>query len=87
MDGNVLQLSGIPLHELPPAQNLDKTSAVIAPDTFATKKPNSLVCESRQPNAITFVRNRILYARAALNAKGGVRFGMRHIRESPSSGH
>jgi hypothetical protein len=36
---------------------------------------------SRSPNEITFVRNRMLYARAALNAHGGVRFGLRHIRE------
>jgi hypothetical protein len=26
------------------------------------------------------VRSRMLYAKAALNAKGGIRFGMRHIR-------
>ena len=32
------------------------------------------------PSAITFVRSRMLYARAALNAKGKVRFGLRHIR-------
>ena len=29
---------------------------------------------------IIFVRNRMLYARAALNAQGGVSFGLRHIR-------
>ncbi|KAI9697650.1 MAG: hypothetical protein M1836_004600 [Candelina mexicana] len=29
--------------------------------------------------SITFVRNRMLYARAALNGKGDVRFGLRHI--------
>jgi telomerase reverse transcriptase len=32
------------------------------------------------PANIIFVRNRMLYARAALNAQGGVRFGLRHIR-------
>jgi hypothetical protein len=32
------------------------------------------------PARITFVRNRMLYARAALNAKGTIRFGLRHIR-------
>lgn len=31
---------------------------------------------------ISFVRNRILYARAAFNAEGGIRFGLRHIRKS-----
>lgn len=37
---------------------------------------------SKSPAAISFVRNRMFYARAALNAKGGVTFGLRHIRES-----
>lgn len=36
---------------------------------------------ARQPSSITFVRNRMMHARAALNAKGEVRFGLRHIRE------
>ncbi|OJD24892.1 hypothetical protein ACJ73_03741 [Blastomyces percursus] len=31
------------------------------------------------PATITFVRSRMLYARAAFNAKGRVRFGLRHI--------
>lgn len=35
----------------------------------------------KSPAAITFVRNRMFYARAALNAKGRVTFGLRHIRE------
>lgn len=30
---------------------------------------------------ISFVRNRMFYARAALNAKGKVTFGLRHIRK------
>lgn len=34
----------------------------------------------RTPISIVFVRNRMLYARAALNTQGGVRFGLRHIR-------
>ena len=34
------------------------------------------------PSAINFVRNRMFYARAALNTKGRVTFGLRHIRES-----
>ena len=36
----------------------------------------------KSPAAIIFVRNRMFYARAALNAKGKVTFGLRHIRES-----
>ncbi|KAL1595840.1 Telomerase reverse transcriptase [Paraconiothyrium brasiliense] len=80
-DGNLLQLSGVPLSELKPVHTLDNNPTSIPMKSFANKKPRSLVSENRRPNAITFVRNRILYARAALNAKGGVRFGMRHIRE------
>lgn len=34
---------------------------------------------------IRFVRSRILYARAALNARGRVRFGLRHIRTTCTS--
>ncbi|KAJ4344797.1 Telomerase reverse transcriptase [Didymosphaeria variabile] len=80
-DGNLLQLSGVPLSDLKPVHTLDNDPASILKDNFANKKPQSLVSENRKPNAIMFVRNRMLYARAALNAKGGIRFGMRHIRE------
>ena len=31
--------------------------------------------------SIKLVRHRMFYARSATNAKGGVRFGMRHIRK------
>ena len=33
------------------------------------------------PATMNFVRNRMFYARPALNAKGRVTFGLRHIRE------
>lgn len=36
--------------------------------------------EVRTPSRILFVRNRILYARAALNAQGDIRYGFRHNR-------
>lgn len=36
----------------------------------------------KAPSTIVFVRNRMLYARAALNARGFVHFGLRHIRKS-----
>jgi hypothetical protein len=80
-DGNLLQFSGFPVSELKPVPTLDNVPAAKPENVFTTKRPNSLLSENRTPNAITFVRNRMLYARAALNAKGGVRFGMRHIRE------
>ena len=35
----------------------------------------------RKPGDIVFVRSRMMYARAALNADGDVRFGLRHIRK------
>ncbi|KAJ4301248.1 Telomerase reverse transcriptase [Kalmusia sp. IMI 367209] len=78
-DGNLLQLSGIPLSELKPAHVPISVPSIVPMNYVTTKKPNSLVSENRKPNAITFVRTRMMYARAALNAKGGVRFGMRHI--------
>lgn len=80
-DGNLLQLSGIPISDLQPVPVLDSISGAVSRINFTAKRPNSLTSEDRKPNTITFVRGRMLYARAALNAKGGVRFGMRHIRE------
>lgn len=35
----------------------------------------------RAPSDLVFVRNRMLFARAALNARGHVQFGLRHIRK------
>ena len=40
---------------------------------------------SRPLVAINFVRSRMFHARAALDAKGKVKFGLRHIRELPNS--
>ncbi|KAI0600248.1 hypothetical protein F4775DRAFT_77264 [Biscogniauxia sp. FL1348] len=34
---------------------------------------------AKRPSELIFVRNRMLYARAALNARGMVQFGLRHI--------
>jgi telomerase reverse transcriptase len=42
----------------------------------ACEKPETSV---RSPSAISFVRNRFLYARPILSAKGQVTFGLRHI--------
>lgn len=53
------------------------TSRAIEPTIRHSRVP---IVDVRKPGAITIVRSRMLYARAALNAKGGVRFGMRHIR-------
>lgn len=40
----------------------------------------------RSPSNIIFVRNRMMHARAAMNRQGGVRFGLRHIREHSQFG-
>jgi telomerase reverse transcriptase len=81
--GNYYQLSGVPISEVrldqPPKTDAGKSEAAPA----ALSKSSHLLSENRAPGAITFVRSRMLYAKAALNAKGGVRFGMRHIRELP----
>jgi telomerase reverse transcriptase len=73
---NYYQLSGIPISDLKPDEK--RKDVDVSPNAKPT--PANQCDESRSPSAITFVRSRMLYAKAALNAKGGVRFGMRHIR-------
>ena len=51
-----------------------------APEHSVGKETNAI----HSPASIAFVRNRMLYARAALNAQGEVRFGLRHIRMFPA---
>jgi telomerase reverse transcriptase len=85
--GNFYQLSGVPMSDLKTdqkQQDQQRQSEV----GQANKTASLAQCvEQRSPSAITFVRSRMLYAKAALNAKGGVRFGMRHIRRAfPISG-
>ncbi|KAI4267754.1 MAG: hypothetical protein LQ337_008202 [Flavoplaca oasis] len=80
--GNYYQLSGLPLTDLQPMAvsksiNTDarKSSGLEAPHSRNGPSKH----ERKSPSAITFVRNRMFYARAVLNAKGKVRFGLRHI--------
>jgi hypothetical protein len=86
--GNYYQLSGVPISELKPDQqcksDLKDNDGVPVGDCKTVKLSSALKSPSamKSPSAITFVRSRMLYAKAALNAKGGVRFGMRHIRQS-----
>ncbi|OJD31087.1 telomerase reverse transcriptase [Diplodia corticola] len=80
--GGCYQLSGKSLADLEPIfphRDLQNKSAqgggsipAPGPKRPRYRGPDSLT-------AITFVRSRMLYARAALNAKGEVRFGLRHI--------
>jgi telomerase reverse transcriptase len=71
--GNLYQLGGIPISELDPlTKSADKE--VSLPTSFSTSNAEL------RPSDISFVRSRMLYARAALNARGLVHFGLRHIR-------
>jgi telomerase reverse transcriptase len=73
--GNLYQLVGTPVSELEPLTRLG--------DEEGPPKNTEL-----RPSEISFVRSRMLYARAALNARGLVHFGLRHIRMSaPISRH
>lgn len=86
-DGIADQSAGEPLGELKPfTQLLPVTKPVVATTEKKdmSSAPSAAISASvRTPGNIVFVRNRILYARAALNAKGGVAFGLRHIRRVP----
>ncbi|RDW68574.1 hypothetical protein BP5796_09231 [Coleophoma crateriformis] len=75
--GTYHQLSGIPLGEL----QIMNTGC--GRDISASKASSFCLRTASEPlhtpGSISFVRNRMLYARPALNAKGGVRFGLKHI--------
>jgi telomerase reverse transcriptase len=70
--------AGLPLGDL---QTLPAEGTSIKAPVLKSKQDKVV---NHSPSAITLVRNRMFYARAALNAKGGVRFGLRHIRKFPS---
>ncbi|KXH63750.1 telomerase reverse transcriptase [Colletotrichum salicis] len=74
--GNMYQLSGIPMSETGVAANQDNKKQTKR-DTTAPTTPHE-----RLPSEINFVRNRMLYARAALTAKGTVQYGLRHIQQA-----
>ncbi|KAI9884054.1 MAG: hypothetical protein M1823_004168 [Watsoniomyces obsoletus] len=83
--GNYYQLSGTPLAELKP---LAEVTSQVKPngglagmklDGSLEKNISKVESDLHTPGSIVIVRNRMLYARAALNAKGQVRFGLRHI--------
>jgi telomerase reverse transcriptase len=73
---NYYQLSGPPIFDLEPIPS-SKTAIAQA---YPKGGPAGMSIEERTPCEITFVRSRMFYAKAALNARGDVRFGMRHIR-------
>ncbi|OTA52137.1 hypothetical protein K449DRAFT_246639 [Hypoxylon sp. EC38] len=63
---NLCQISGKPLSDV----------EVVSPEKSGEQLAGGAV---KTPSEIIFVRNRMLYARAALNARGLVHFGLRHI--------
>lgn len=73
---NYYQLSGPPMFDLQPITPANTAIAQAHP----TGRPGALSTGERTPCEVAFVRSRMFYAKAALNAKGGIRFGMRHIR-------
>jgi telomerase reverse transcriptase len=74
---NYQQLTGIPVSELDYHLPLLSSSS---PRRISKQGANQ-VDSVRTPSEISFVRSRMLYARAALNAQGYVQFGLRHIRK------
>ncbi|KAF2112365.1 hypothetical protein BDV96DRAFT_159642 [Lophiotrema nucula] len=77
--GNYYQLSGIPVSDLKPQPVAGEVIGKEIETSRRDDKSQKLKFEEKQPGEIAIFRNRMLYAKAALNAKGGVRFGMRHI--------
>lgn len=69
--------------DLQPRAAMKPSSTTLEPNTKLTgTDPGKVkpIAVLRSPASINFIRNRIFYARVALNAKGKVRFGLRHIR-------
>jgi telomerase reverse transcriptase len=84
-----LGVTGTYLSELEPIDIETSVCRDRKPETTVAvfKKPPSTAKTSKRtvgilhkPNSVVFVRRRMLYARPAINSKGGVRFGLRHIR-------
>ena len=74
---NLHQICGVPIPELLKDRRwAPRPLKSIIP---LTEKGEKGRCDQRSPGTISFVRNRILYARPSLNAQGGVRCGMKHI--------
>jgi telomerase reverse transcriptase len=79
--GNYYQLSGPPISDLELGHVPKEITSEAALAKPAFQQSSNLTSQEQTPCKIAFVRSRMLYAKAALNAKGGIRFGMRHIRQ------
>lgn len=73
--GNLYQLSGVNIAELQVAEA--KSAPTVAKSAGTGQQEIKL-----RLSEVVFVRNRMMYAKAALNARGLVHFGLRHIRMS-----
>ncbi|KAL8795794.1 MAG: hypothetical protein Q9195_001846 [Heterodermia aff. obscurata] len=82
---NYYQISGTPLTELR-TMTMRDTVEYLSTERLSTiaqpSRTTKTVSKSpRNPAAIYLVRSRMFFARAALNAKGKITFGLRHIRQ------
>ncbi|KAJ4338970.1 Telomerase reverse transcriptase [Ascochyta clinopodiicola] len=73
------ELSGPPIFDLKPCVPLKEPASDPLPMNLIPRPPSDLAGDYRTLCKIAFVRSRMFYAKAALNGKGGIRFGMRHI--------
>ena len=73
-------LSGTPISELDP--HTSETSAAVQHTVKAGVKSTQT---EKSPSDIVFIRSRMLYARPALNARGLVHPGFKHIRKTAFS--
>ncbi|UPX18047.1 RNA-directed DNA polymerase [Ascochyta rabiei] len=76
---NYHQLSGPPIFDLKPCVPLKEPAAEPLSMNPRSRQPSDSASDYRTLCKIAFVRNRMLYAKPALNGKGGITFGMRHI--------
>ena len=78
----IVPQSGFLLSELPQLtpSNPVKQDMTVTKTSKVSKLKNFAILKT--PTSIKFVRNRMMYARSALNARGEVQLGLRHIRES-----
>ncbi|MCJ1247012.1 hypothetical protein MMC30_004223 [Trapelia coarctata] len=80
--GNFYQLSGVPVSELPTIEKRESISSHLLNGRGGilrrTETPKTSAAP-HTPTNIAFIRSRMMYARSALNAKGDVQFGLRHI--------
>lgn len=67
--GNYYQISGMPISMVKPKES----------QSISNGRPSSSSTTSNKPSNVKFVRSRMFYNQPALNARGEVRFGLRHI--------